>query len=1131
MAGITQEIPNYGVGGISQQPDQLKRPGQVKDAVNVIPDVIYGLYKRPGAERIGTSKLSDVQTNGSYFHYHRDEDEGNYIGQVASDGSVRIWSCTDGLEKTVSYHANPWEGSTAYVVNDLVMLGGKIYICTVAGTSASSGGPTGTGTGITDGGVTWNYSTTESSVTTAIKSYLTPSSATATEDIQALTINDTTFLNNRTKTVGTTGTTDAYAHPKGKFAYIDLLRTENGRQYGLNLYSEETATTQKRATKIQITADDLYTGGGSGSCNGIGTQVFTVTAAGSYSSTPEIVEVKNSSGSVVTSGKDNLVFRITVNGQQGWQQMTGFAYGSSATSLDYKCSYRKEIVLLHGGEGWETGDTCKVEATAITTGGSRTGGTSFPHGGYTRYNNDGLATYTIKVLEHEEFDVKGTINSGVNGIIRPSPTPFDADTAVTADTILGGIQAAISGSGVTGVIIGNGLYLSSSSDFSLEAVDLDLMRVMTHTIDDITKLPVQCKDGYIIKVANTRMSDEDDYWLKFEGQNGKDGAGTWTECAEPGIVKGWDADTMPHVLQRQANGTFLVKKFTWADRAVGDDNTNPFPSFNGKKINRMLSFANRLAVLAGENVTLSRPATFGEPNFFADTALTVSVIDPIDISSSSKYPADLFDGIETTTGLVVFSTNQQFLLSSDAEQLTAETAKLRAVSAFNYNKVVPPLYLGTSIAWLDNSNKYSRFVECADIAREGEPTVQETSKLVPTLLPKEINLVAESRDNSILLFGKTGDDTVIGFSYYNTAKERQQASWFKWKHNEKLLYHFIVNDEYFFLDEDHFLQKINLIQGSDDPSIDQTDLGVSTNFLLHLDNWTTIYGGVYNSTTKVTTFTHGTAGCVFNWQSDIPDPNGDLVLVDINTDSTRIGRYTTATVTGAGAHFTVPGNWDYNVQHDIVHTAINASNEQITLTSHGLSTGDLVRWVEGDSAAGGLTDGNSYYVIKASDNNIALASSLSNANAGVAVNITSQGTGTHKIQKRITDLYIGYLYEYSVKFPRIYRLSIEGQNVRADTRASLIIHRLKLNFGKVGLYATTLDRVGKLQYTDTYESSDLDEYNVDDAPYLNRKIKTIPVYEKNENVTVTLKSSHPAPATLYSMAWEGSYSPKLYNRA
>ena len=492
MAGITQEIPNYGIGGISQQPDQLKRPGQVKDAVNVIPDVIHGLYKRPGAERVGVAKLTDVQTNGSYFHYHRDEVEGNYLGQVASDGSVRIWDCDDGVEKTVHYAAVTWKANTAYKVDDEVRNGANLYVCKAAGTSAGSGGPTGTGAGISDNTVTWEYFDTESNLTASAKSYLSPSSATATEDIQALTINDTTFLNNRTKVVGTEGTTSARTHAKDKFAFIDLLRTENGRQYGINVYSSETTTTQYRATKIQITADDLFESNGSGSCNGIGTQVFTVTAANSYSSTPEIVEVRDSGSNLLTSGRDNLVFRITINGQQGWTETSGYAYGDSATSLDYECTYRREITLLHGGEGWRTGDTCKVEATAIYKGGSRTGGTTFSSQGYTRYNNDGLATYTIKVLEHEEYDVKGTINGGVNGILRPSPTPFDADTAVTADTILGSIETSLSGTGISGIIIGNGIYLYSSSTFNLEVVDSDLMRVTTAVSYTHLTLPTIC---------------------------------------------------------------------------------------------------------------------------------------------------------------------------------------------------------------------------------------------------------------------------------------------------------------------------------------------------------------------------------------------------------------------------------------------------------------------------------------------------------------------------------------------------------------------------------------------------------------------------------------------------------------
>ena len=128
------------------------------------------------------------------------------------------------------------------------------------------------------------------------------------------------------------------------------------------------------------------------------------------------------------------------------------------------------------------------------------------------------------------------------------------------------------------------------------------------------------------------------------------------------------------------------------------------------------------------------------------------------------------------------------------------------------------------------------------------------------------------------------------------------------------------------------------------------------------------------------------------------------------------------------------------------------------------------------------------------------------------------------------ELHVGYLYDYQVDFPRIYVTQQSGDQVRADVNSSLVIHRLKLNFGKIGLYDTTLTRVGKTDYNEVYESTFADYYNISDAPYLAEEIKTIPVYEKNENVDITLKSSHPAPATLRSMSWEGDYSQKYYRR-
>ena len=639
--------------------------------------------------------------------------------------------------------------------------------------------------------------------------------------------------------------------------------------------------------------------------------------------------------------------------------------------------------------------------------------------------------YTIRVEDHESTAVKANLK-----LIRPEPTPFDADTAVTADTVLGGILAELP-TGITGTIIGTGMYLSSSSAFNVEVVEDDLMRVMQSSVNDVTRLPNQCKDGYIVKVSNSRMSEEDDYYVRFDGENDIDGSGSWSECAKPGIPK--TLTNMPLVIQRTALAnkgtsseiaTFTIKQFTYADRLIGDERTNPLPTFVGKRINKVLFFRNRLVFLAGSNVVSARPGSIAEPDFFAESALTVSASDPIDISSASTFPSELFDGIAINAGLVVFSTNQQFLLASDDTVLNPDTAKLRSISTFNYNKDIAPISLGTTISYVDNSGKFSRFNEMANISREGQPSVVEVSKIVPTLLPKNIDLLTNSRENSIILFAKSSstDSLIYGYKYLNVGDKRQQAAWFKWKLNRPILYHFIIDDEYYYLDADYYLQKIRLVQTTEDPSIVQDNV----DFLLHVDNHTTVSGGSFNATTNTTTFSS------VGWLNTVTTPNHDLVVIDTNTNSTRVGRYGKPTVSGTS--FTLPGNW---------------SNATLT---------------------------------------------------------------------------IGYIYPYEIQFPTFYPMKMAGEKTESDVNSSLVVHRIKLHFGKIGLYETTLKRVGKNDYTEVYESTELDEYDASDAPYLEEFIKTVPIYEKNTNVDVILRSSHPAPATLHALSWEGDYSPRFYQR-
>ncbi|ADD95291.1 hypothetical protein, partial [uncultured phage MedDCM-OCT-S05-C139] len=149
------------------------------------------------------------------------------------------------------------------------------------------------------------------------------------------------------------------------------------------------------------------------------------------------------------------------------------------------------------------------------------------------------------------------------------------------------------------------------------------------------------------------------------------GEGAWEEC-EPGRKIRLKRSTMPVILIRTADGNFRLTELDgssytvttasgnvtssapqWDDALVGDDVTNPEPSFIGKTISKLMFFRNRFSILSDEYIVMSRPGDF--TNFFAKSAIQLIASDPIDISASSEYPAVLFDGIQTNTGLILFT--------------------------------------------------------------------------------------------------------------------------------------------------------------------------------------------------------------------------------------------------------------------------------------------------------------------------------------------------------------------------------------------------------------------------------------------------------------------------------------------
>ena len=140
---------------------------------------------------------------------------------------------------------------------------------------------------------------------------------------------------------------------------------------------------------------------------------------------------------------------------------------------------------------------------------------------------------------------------------------------------------------------------------------------------------------------------------------------------------------------------------------------------------------------------------------------------------------------------------------------------------------------------------------------------------------------------------------------------------------------------------------------------------------------------------------------------------------------------------------------------------------------------------------------------------------------------TEAGTGTTPVN---TDLIIGYEYEFEIELPKLYITRTEGERVLSETRGSLTIHRMNFDFGDVGVIDVTLKRRGRDDYTYTVESLEWDNVLSSTPTIASGYMHTIPVYDRNDNLSVFIKSNHPSPATLHSMNWEGDYSPRYYQR-
>ena len=433
-----------------------------------------------------------------------------------------------------------------------------------------------------------------------------------------------------------------------------------------------------------------------------------------------------------------------------------------------------------------------------------------------------------------------------------------SSSGASADTVAAALATAITANAAyTATQVGAGVYITSTSAFTVETrggTSETAIFALTDTIADTNRLPVQSKNGYVVRVVNAEEVEIDDMFVQFSTDGGGEfGTGQWEETVKPGLEYEFDELTLPHRLVRQANGSFTYETVDWNDRLVGDDKTNPKPSFVDHEITHIFFYRNRMGFLSGQNVVLSKAGDLF--NFWNTSAQTATNDDPIDISAAGKRPVFLNYVEPTAVGLVLYSTNEQFLLSTDSDILAPTSAKVNAMSAYECDANVESVSLGTSQAFVSKTPLYTRVFELNEISSEQPPLMADITNVVPELIPESVDSLVASPALSIVSLGEIGKSTIYQYRFLaRTRDERLLNSWYKWELTGTLLAQFFDSSTFYAVVKngtDVYVQSFDMTQSSEEgfltlPTGEKTDVCLD---LFHINPHRTYDDS--NNTTRV----------------------------------------------------------------------------------------------------------------------------------------------------------------------------------------------------------------------------------------------------------------------------------------
>ena len=632
MPLLVNSVPNL-AQGVSQQPDNLRYPGQCDEQINAWATVVEGLKKRPNTNYV--KNLDSTSTSSNIFtHFVKRDDTNQYIISV-SIGNVSATIIS--LSNTGATTARNVPVSISSTASKYLSLG--------------------------------------TSVTNPL------------QDLRALTVADYTFLVNKKRTVRSRP--DSLSSAPDKQALIAVKLGDYEKAYNIyidgvlvspasSLDNQHVYTSTHWSSHVGTVVPTTYYSGDASASNGgvyadtehiaedlatcieeqfattrTGVADFDLATGGSgwldvdnnlyvlrRKRTVKWFNQKDTWEKIYVTSKQpkKLEFTVLQNSPDPSNPSSTFENESAKGFCKVSNGIIQEFIFTNKGSNYDS-DTAtyplqlnlaqKVYGKFINKGkgASPLGGTGINeyHNGWVTAQNDTLpvdptfntpistATLSPLLVNRDGSLIKiqkaVVVSNGGSYYLLLSPHEATSETEPgtgsewesywTTTSLTAGATAWTSGEFYD---FTEDIRVSTTDGLQNQGLD-----VIYKEVNSITDLPARCYSGFKVKVAGDPDINQDDYFVEFETKDGENfGEGAWIETVGwnsdrsntlllSGINVELDATTMPITLKPVFSGRRIIsfklqspqedeiadpaKEVGWKTRQAGDDFTNAMPSF------------------------------------------------------------------------------------------------------------------------------------------------------------------------------------------------------------------------------------------------------------------------------------------------------------------------------------------------------------------------------------------------------------------------------------------------------------------------------------------------------------------------------------------------------------------------